>query len=108
MKKPKKEPIPKAEDFIERFASGVIVGYSNEGVFIIDFLKPDIILYDEGGKIVGNEARLLPQTRIFLPPKVAKVLMKALQNSIKDYEKKFGEIPMVSSNDESKKNEKKE
>ena len=90
--KKRREELLKSEDFIERFASGVIVGFSNEGIFVIDFLKPDLKLYGEKGRIVGSDSRLIPQTRIFLPPIVAKRLLHSLKGSIENYEKKYGKI----------------
>jgi hypothetical protein len=102
MKKRKGE-LQKSDDFIERFASGIIVGFSNEGMFVIDFLKPDLKLYEERGRIVGSESKLIPQTRIFLPPIVAKRLLYSLKGSVENYEKKYGKIgDAVITDDESK------
>ena len=90
--KKRREEIPNSEDFIERFSTGVMVGFSSEGVFVIDYLKPDLKLYGENGKITGSKSKLIPQTRIFLPPIVAKRLLISLKGSIEKYEKKYGEI----------------
>ena len=83
-----KVEVPKTENFTERLASGVIVSYGPDEMFLIDFLKPEISVYaDETGKILGHKGQLSIDVRIFMSPKVAEDLLKALKNSLERYYK---------------------
>jgi len=81
------------ESYVERFASEVVVSHTPQGIFLLDFLylKSSIIV-DEDGRIKGYKGQLRPDVRIYLSPIICKRLLKALEDQIKKYEEKFGEI----------------
>ena len=89
--------VRRSPDFVERFAQAAAISFSDDGsTIVIDFLKPSLdIVTDESGRITGVRGELELSVRIFLPPVVAKRLLKALENSIRKYEEKFGEIKDV-------------
>ena len=86
--------VRKAPDFVERIAQAVVVSYPEDGsLIVLDFLKPSLdIVVDESGRITNVKGELELSVRVFLPPVVAKRLLRVLENVIKGYEEKFGEI----------------
>jgi len=86
--------VRRSQSFVERLAFNVVVGFTDEGTFVLEFLKPDLSLYaeEETGRIIGHGGKLVSDVRIYLPPKTARRMLSALEKSIEEYEKKFGEI----------------
>jgi len=85
--------INKSKEFTERFETAVVVSHTPEGFFVIEFLKPEIILVgDKGGKIKGHKGTLVSDVRIILTPVVCKKFLHILEEQIKKFEEKFGEI----------------
>ncbi|NJE26439.1 DUF3467 domain-containing protein [Thermococcus sp. MV5] len=97
-----KTEVSKSQSFVERLSFKVVVGFTDEGTFVLEFLKPELSLYaeEETGRIIEHGGRLVSDVRIYLPPKTAKKMLSALEKSIKDYEKKFGEIEVEISGEE--------
>ena len=91
--------VRKAPDFVERVAQAVVVSYPDDGsIIVLDFLKPSLdIVVDESGRITSVKGELELSVRVFLPPVVAKRLLRVLENVIRGYEEKFGEIKDVRS-----------
>ena len=88
--------ISRTEDFIEILASGVVVAFSNDGLFILEFIKPDAVLVaDSTGRIKGFRGGMRSCARIYISPITAKNLLKSLSEQLKNYEKKFGEIRVI-------------
>jgi len=87
------EILEPTKEHTERLAIGVIVGFNPEGLFVLEFLKPEIsVVKDEEGKIKGLKGENKPDVRVYLPPRACKKLLKVLENTIREYEKEFGEI----------------
>ncbi|NPV00920.1 MAG: DUF3467 domain-containing protein [Brevinematales bacterium] len=76
-----KVEVPNEEGFI-KYSNFVIVSHSPEEL-VIDFAR--IMPGQEGAKVVS---------RIVMTPKNAKMFMKALENNIENFEKKFGDIAL--------------
>ncbi|MHA1632206.1 MAG: DUF3467 domain-containing protein [Candidatus Freyarchaeota archaeon] len=86
-------PVPRTRDFVETLAFAAIVGFTDHRMFVIEFLRPETnVVMDKEGKFKGFRGALFSAARIYVPPVVAKRLLKALSTQIKSYEEKFGEI----------------
>ena len=85
--------IKRTENFIELMASGVVVAFSDDGLFILEFIKPEVkLLGDKSGRIVGFRGEMRSCARIFISPITAKKLLKALSSQLEKFEEKFGQI----------------
>lgn len=86
--------VPKTGDFTERLELAVVVSHTPEGLFILEFLKPEVFLYadEETGRFTKQEGKLASDVRIYIPPKTAKRLLNALKEQIEKYEEKYGKI----------------
>jgi len=93
-KTPEEEiPVPQAKDFIEALAFAAVVGFTEQRMFVIEFLHPETnVVVDREGRIKGFRGKLSSVARIYIPPLVAKRLLRALSTQIKLYEEKIGEI----------------
>lgn len=81
------------DTFTERIATNVVVAHTPEGFFIFEFLRPKaVITAGKDGKIRGFKGELKSDVRIFLSPITVKRLLRTLEDQIKKYESKFGEI----------------
>jgi len=81
------------KEHIERLAIGVVVGFNPEGLFVFEFLKPILtVVVDEEERIKGLEGESRPDVRIYMPPRACKRFLKALEDMIRKYEERFGEI----------------
>ena len=93
----KEVEVPLSDTFTSRLADGCLLSYNHlSGLFVLDFQRAD--LKARGKAVEGRlmelhyEGTLKIDVRIFLTPLVAKRLLKALEENIKRYEEKFGEI----------------
>ena len=85
--------IGRTETFTERVATAVIVAHTQEGFFLFEFLRPNIVVTaGKDGKFKGFKGELRSDVRIFLSPITAKKLLKVLDEQIRKYESKFGKI----------------
>ena len=85
--------IGRTETFTERVATAVIVAHTQEGFFLFEFLRPNIVVTaGKDGKFKGFKGELRSDVRVFLSPITAKKLLKVLDEQIKKYESKFGKI----------------
>ena len=79
--KPNQIQIELPENVSDGIYSNLIIIGSSAAEFILDFAK-----------VVPGKQKAKINNRVILPPQVAKSLINLLDERIKDYENKFGEI----------------
>lgn len=84
--------VPRAEGFIEALAGAVVVGFSDDGLFILEFLRPlTKLVADREGRIRGFKGEMRSCARIYISYVTAKKLLQTLEDQIKKYEERFKE-----------------
>lgn len=85
--------LPKSEGYVERLAFDCVVGKTQQGIFIFDFLRPEAsLLADENGSIRGYSGGAMEDVRIYTTPPTAKRIFNRLNRMIKEHEEKNGKI----------------
>ena len=93
-KEEEKAPIKVSDDLEVIYASGGFgVGVDIDGLIIIPFLTTikagEVEIAEEGPPMETSVKHL-----IMVPPQSAKILNRLLSNAVKEYEKRYGKIPM--------------
>ena len=85
--------VPRAEEFVEVLAGAVVVGFSDDGLFILEFLKPlTRLVADKEGRIKGFKGEMQSCARIYISYVTAKKLLRTLEEQIRKYEDRFKEL----------------